>query len=338
MNFLPNTYFEPNKKNVHEVPYIQWKGRTFTQVTSAVQKNTLTPDQLYNIFSTGPSKSAVSNIGTTKVFKPPLASYKHNPLPLKHYRREIVTAKASSCNQRHSASIDEFDRPGGYLVVPPSTPVNNLGIVNTMDINLTNNTTENGTCTAMRTNGMCQDPATNALRRVRSAGMIRKTYNPSQVSVPYCTNTTQYLKVRGKQFEQNQFNYLKQGNAHAVPGSPSSADNKYAINNGFNYCPDPSNNYIPVQYKTNNYQYAQQGGVSSSARTARLNYNTITTNGGLFRTAYGSNVGTTLANGISSDTYTVKDKIGYPMNSTPVFSKTSTTPCCKKTPVLIKPR
>ena len=35
-----------------------------------------------------------------------------------------------------------------------------------------------------------------------------------------------------------------------------------------------------------NYKFSQDGGVSSSARTNRLNYNTITTNGGLYTTAY----------------------------------------------------
>ena len=41
-------------------------------------------------------------------------------------------------------------------------------------------------------------------------------------------------------------------------------------------------------YKPNNSQFAVQGAVSSSARIDRLKYNTITTNGGSFYTAWGS--------------------------------------------------
>uniref|UniRef100_A0A6C0IJQ4 Uncharacterized protein n=1 Tax=viral metagenome TaxID=1070528 RepID=A0A6C0IJQ4_9ZZZZ len=41
-------------------------------------------------------------------------------------------------------------------------------------------------------------------------------------------------------------------------------------------------------YKPNNAQYAVQGAVSSSARIDRLKYNTITTNGGSFYSAWGS--------------------------------------------------
>ena len=41
-------------------------------------------------------------------------------------------------------------------------------------------------------------------------------------------------------------------------------------------------------YKPNNQQFSVQGAVSSSARLDRLKYNTITTNGGSFYTAWGS--------------------------------------------------
>jgi hypothetical protein len=312
-------YFEPRYKNVRDVPFIRWKGKTLTQITSSIQKNTLTRNTPYNIFRRGVNKKS--------------------PLPLKIYRREIATAKSTSCNERRSASIDEFNRPMGYLVRQNATIPNsqNMGIVNTLDINLVNNTTEiPGLCRTLTS--VCQDPASNARRRVRSAGMIRKVFSPNAITTPYCINNSQYLRIRGKQFEVNQYNFLARGSAQTVPGDPASRNNVYRINTGLNYCPNPNTNFIPVYYKPNNYQYAQQGSVSSSARTARLNYNTVTTNGGLFRTAFGTNAERTLSSGISTDKYTIKDKIGYPTNSTPVFSKACNTPACRTVPFIYRRR
>jgi len=314
-------YFEPRYKNAQTIPFIQWKGKTFTQISSTIQKNTLTRTTPYGIFRTGSA-----------------GRIKKSPLPLKIYRREIVTAKSTSCNERRSASIDEFNRPMGTLVRQDANLINrqSMGIINTLDINLVNNRTEiPGLCRSI----ICQDPASNAVRRVRSAGMIRKKFTPNAISVPYCIDNSQYLRIRGKQFEQNQYNYLKLGNAQSVAGGPNSAQNVYTINTGLNYCPNPNTNFISVYYKPNNYQYAQQGSVSSSARTTRLNYNTITTNGGLYRTAFGTNAESTLSNGVNTDKYTIKDKIGYPTNNTPIFSKSCNgTPGCQRMPFIYRSR
>ncbi len=78
---------------------------------------------------------------------------------------------------------------------------------------------------------------------------------------------------------------------------------------------------IHVQYKPSNYKFANQGGVSSSARTLRLNYNSITNSGKLFSDAYGTQVGNALAYGGSPDAYTEKTKIGVKMPCIPKFSK-----------------
>jgi hypothetical protein len=51
----------------------------------------------------------------------------------------------------------------------------------------------------------------------------------------------------------------------------SGIDESLALNGASNGCK-------VVVYKPNNYQYAQQGAVSSSARMLRLNVNTINTN------------------------------------------------------------
>jgi hypothetical protein len=106
---------------------------------------------------------------------------------------------------------------------------------------------------------------------------------------------------------------MKEGNPLVKPGAPGSENNKYALNNDGNvYCPKNPSFYVETQFKPTNYKYSQDGGVSSSARTSRLNYNTITTNGGLYTKAYGAEVGAALSYGASSDAYTIKDKIGVP--------------------------
>ena len=289
--------FQPQAKNYSTVPYIPWKGKTFHQITSAIHKNQNT-----------------QNMEGRLLFK---------AAPLKHYRRELGNPNKGVTNPRISSSIDVFNRPNGYLVIPNKDPCTCEGIQNTLDINLTNNSTEKpGTCSALTTNDVCLDPATNAKRRVRSAGMFREKVVDDKIPVPYCTTSQQRLQVRGRTFKQNQFNYLKSGNPNVKPGAPTSQNNKYAVNQqGINYCPNPDTNYIDVQYKPSNYKFAKQGGVSSSARTLRLNYNSITTTGGIYTKAYGSQVGNALAYGQSSDAYTVKDKIGVVMPCIPKFSK-----------------
>jgi len=291
--------FEPSRLNYSQVPYIPWKGKTFTQITSSIKKN-------------NPSNDTVNG------------NLLFIPQPLKLYRREIGTQSQPPSNERISSKIDIFDQPNGYLVVDKDQSCNCDGIENTLDITLTNNKTElPGTCTALTTN-VCMDPATNARRRVRSAGMFQQKINYNSVPEPYCTTSYQYLATRGRTFDQNQYNYLRKGNREVKPGAPGSEGNIYAVNQeGINYCPNPTNNFVQAQYKPNNYKFAQEGGVSSSTRTLRLNYNTITTNGGLFTKAYGAQVGTALSYGVSSEAYTEKDKIGVPAPCIPKFSRYS---------------
>ena len=301
--------FSPTKLNYSQVPYIPWKGKSFTQVTSSIQRNRPTDN--------------IENAQGPLLFK---------ALPLKIYRRELASAKIANCSERISASIDEMNSPGGYLVNPgysatPTTPFPNEGILGTVDLKLTNNKTElPGQCSAFTTNGVCLDPGRNALKRVRSAGMIRKQFNPYKNVEPYCTTSQQYLNTRGRTFDQNQFNYLKKGDRFAKPGTNASQNNEYAVNTNINYCEgietsdDPAKNYIPVYYKPNNPQFAQEGAVSSSARITRLNYNTITSNGALYSRAYGNQVGNAMSYGVASDAYTVKAKIGYPNICVPRFS------------------
>jgi hypothetical protein len=294
-----NEIFSPQRMNYEQVPRIAWKGKTFDQITSSIQKN---------------NYSDTTSMEGKLLFLPP---------QLKIYRRELVNSKLNNCNSRISASIDEFNRPNGSIVNSSKTFTTRDGIKNTLDINLTNNLSERpGTCLATTTNGTCQDTASNALRRVRSAGMIKKQYNSNGTTPTYFTNTAQRLANRSLGYQQNQFHYLRQGNSNYKPGSAWAAENKYGSNVGLIYCPDSSTNYIPVYYKPNNSTFAQDGGVSSSSRIARLKYDTITNNGKIFTKSYGEATGNALSYGVQTDTYTIKDKLGFPNTCTPKFTKT----------------
>jgi hypothetical protein len=191
-----------------------------------------------------------------------------------------------------------------------------------MDQVLPNTTYEYpGQCKSMVQNGMCNDIATNARNRVRTSGIVKKNYY---------TSTKQYLESRCQSFQQNQYNFLRSGDPKVNPGTNASLSNQYAANQSTSYCQTSKNCAMPVYYKPNNPEFAQQGGVSSSARITRLKYDTITNNGGLFTRAYGPATGNALAYGGSTQTYTIKDKIGFPLTKTPVVSKyqPDTVGCC----------
>lgn len=297
--------FDSSKLYNNFSPYPSWKGQTFGQITSSIQRNsnaTLSEQKKY----TQP---------TVLAFLPP---------PLKIYRREAFTKPLKTTSTKQSTSIELLERPGSSLVVFDNTKTGcSVGDYDcsgnklTLDTNLINNRGERGLCCDTSIAEQL-NPASVARRRCRSAGMYKKKNgvlqppNPESTKAPYANTTKEYLTTRGKTFKQNQYHYLKEGNALAKPGAPGSQNNKYSINDGGSFYCDASGYYIQSEFKPSNYKFSQDGGVSSSARTNRLNYNTITTNGGLYTTAYGSQVGNALSYGKSSDAYTIKDKIGVP--------------------------
>ena len=297
--------FDSSKLYNNFSPYPSWKGQTFGQITSSIQRNsnaTLSEQKKY----TQP---------TVLAFLPP---------PLKIYRREAFTKPLKTKSSKQSTSIELLERPGSSLVVfNNNTKDWNVcdsdcsGNKLTLDTNLINNRGERGLCCDTSIAEQL-NPASVARRRCRSAGMYKKKNgvlqppNPESTKAPYANTTKEYLTTRGKTFKQNQYHYLKEGNALAKPGAPGSQNNKYSINDGGSFYCDASGYYIQSEFKPSNYKFSQDGGVSSSARTNRLNYNTITTNGGLYTKAYGSAVGNALSYGKSSDAYTIKDKIGVP--------------------------
>jgi len=421
-----------------------WKGDTLEQITSSIRKNQ--PDVI---------------LGSRNLFI---------PQPLKIYRREIAS-KDATCNPRSSVSIDLLNAPNGSII--NSKAVNRNGLVNTIDINQTTNKTEiPGSSDAQCVIGT---PQTNALSRLRSGGMIKKNYDPANNKSKYYTNADQYLNSRSKTFKQNQYNYIREGNSSATPGSGLSVNNLYSpagktdcdkyllsvdtsfnyewisIDNGqiqftvdvsagyydvddindllqrkminnYHYFTQPGNRskntllniemnnltkkvqltatpidtttnlltplipseggdqnvnwtvpasstapkiilnesilttslgftfgtyqtntspnvssyklrYNVLHYKPNNYQFAQQGAVSSSDLIARRRYNTITDAAASYRTSYGLHVANALAYGVPANGYTIKDKIGYPNKSTPSVGKNGVYKECTDTKI-----
>jgi hypothetical protein len=178
---------------------IKWKGSVLNEITPTIQFNTPINNENYN---------------TENIFKAG---------PIKGYRREIAANLYGNknCNPRISLSVDDFNNPGGSIVYN-TTNFNNSGISNTLDINLTTNKYLNGCNT-----DNCLSIQNNALKRIRTSGVIKKKYS---------TDTRQYLENNNKTFSQNQYNNLKTGLSTTKPGDPLSTNNVYETNS-INHCP-----------------------------------------------------------------------------------------------------
>ncbi len=88
--------------------------------------------------------------------------------------------------------------------------------------------------------------------------------------------------------------------------------------------------YPTLTYKPNNYQFAQQGAVSSSSLVTRKKYNTITTAASSYTSSYGLHVANALAYGVPSNGYTEKEKYGYDVPSVPTVDSTGNYKQCRK--------
>lgn len=186
---------------------IKWKGHTFNQITPTIQYNT-------------PKNNIHYNTKDNIIFKSG---------PIKGYRREIATNLYGkiSCNSRVSLSVDDFNNPGGSIVYN-TNEFNNSGILNTLDINLTTNQyLRGGINPGCNSETACLSIQNNALKRIRTSGVIKKSYS---------ADTRQYLENKNKSFSQNQYNNLKTGLSVVKPGDPLSVNNVYETNS-INHCP-----------------------------------------------------------------------------------------------------
>jgi len=182
---------------------ISWKGRTFNQITSYIRKN-------------GGVNSAL-NVGTN-IF---------NRLPLKIYRREIGIPTETNCKQGHAMRLDLLNAPGGTIT---NSAVNAGGLVNTIDFNLTENTSERPGSSCDSVCASTGSSQSNALRRLRSGGMIKKQFDLSTSKQTYYTNSQQYINSRNRGFNQNQFYYTRLGETSSKPGDSLSTNNIYTTN------------------------------------------------------------------------------------------------------------
>jgi hypothetical protein len=277
--------------------YVSWKGKTFTQITSKIQKNKISINNNSDII------------------------YRARPLPI--YRREIASHKTSSSTGRNriSAQIRAFEQPGGYLVnVDSSSISNSLGIESILDKQTVKPLNQQNEiyCNAKipfdindQINVKCLSAQSNALRKTRSSGIIKPKYY---------TTTKQYLYNRKRTFEQNQFNYLKSGDPNALPGSAASFKNTYESGGGvFNTKDNGKILNCPVVYKPCNYNYSKNTAVESSTRVDRIKYNALNHISSSYKGVYGTYIDSYYSNGGAIPGYNIKDKIGYSLTKVPVI-------------------
>ena len=203
-----------------------WKGKTLYEVVATIQKNT----------------NSATSLTVHQIRK---------ALPLKIYRKEIHNIKnkttTSNCSGRVSVKITDIDMPGSTIVTETAKSYSN-GLVNTLNINPTTLSAENGSCNTMSS---CFSPAYNARKRVRSAGMIPKKYDINKNNDTYNSSTQQYLVSRNKTIKQNEFHYIRKGNAGFMPGPGLGATNIYSPG-GLSHCYQP---IISVENNNNTFSY-----------------------------------------------------------------------------------
>jgi len=272
--------------NMNPIPIVQWKGKTFTQVHSFIKRN----------------DTSTINRSNKSLF---LAN------PLRHYRREIASVKVGSCNPRTSHSIDVMNRPSSSIMKETSsgTLENGLATNDELAVTLPKNKCETYDGVTSGSCSVILSPADNARRRLRGSG-VKRVFDETTSNRIYYSDHKQYLNSRSKTFEQNQYNYMRSGDATSKPGSADAQNNGYSAQ-GIKKC----TNY----YKPNNYQFAVQGAVSSGDLITRKKYNTITNNTEAYRKAFGTSVANALAYGVPPNGYTLKERMGYPLKRTPTF-------------------
>lgn len=306
---------EEARLGLRELPLIPWKGKTFSQISAVIRYN-----------GTKPYPS-----NTPKLFM--------KPLPQKIFRREIASSVGNQSNSRASIMVRDFEIPGANIVHSGYTgDLCETGLVNTLDMTLPYGSTpypgsacDTTTVQFEKNTNSCLSTASNALRRVRSSGMIKKKFNTNKNNDTYYTSNAQYLESRNKLYQQNQFHLLRSGDPTATPGGPGSMDNVYASATPAHCGNDPITTYVPVYYKPNNSNYGTQGAVSSSTKLLRLRYNTITYGGAKLRAAFGDATVNALSYSSPQNAYTLKDRVGYPLKKTPVISKYSGEVSCQYT-------
>ena len=178
---------------------ISWKGQTFNQIVAGLKRNS--------------NSTVPKNIFAAQ--------------PTRHYRKEIANVGACS---RASIKLDDFTSPGGTIVNTSST--NQTQNVEVVEFGLTVNKTERPTTTCDK---VACSKAADARRRVRSSGNVKRTFIQSKNNDKYYTSTNEYLVSRNLTVAQNQYSYVRFGDATVEPGSGKSLKNIYSPA-GINHC------------------------------------------------------------------------------------------------------
>ena len=217
--------------------YASWKGRIFYQVVASIQKNNKNAPRL-----------SVQQL--------------RKPLPLSIYRREIHNVRGQTlpknCNVRISTKISDFETPGNNLVSETQKSFSN-GLVNTLDINPTTLSAENGACN--NATACFLSPQQNAKKRCRSAGMIPRRFNTNRNNDTYSTSTQQYLTSRNMTIKQNEYVYIRKGSSGLIPGPGLAASNIYSPG-GLSHCYQPQ---ISVANNNNTFSYVWADGGTYTA-------------------------------------------------------------------------
>ena len=223
---------------------IQWKGNTLFQIIASIQYNIMSPIQI-----------------------PPYQLLK--PLPLKIWRKEINNTtsaiRTSTCSVRPSTSITSIDMPGSTIITNIDRKYAN-GLVNTLDINPTTLTAENGDCD--NSVACFLSPEKNARRRVRSAGMISRKFNENRNNDPYFTSTNEYLVSRNRTIKQNEYVYFKQSNMGLLPNIGNGKNNIFRPQ-GLSHCYNPA---INAENNNNYFSYIWIDGTTHIVNIPDGNY------------------------------------------------------------------
>lgn len=246
--------FQPGS-NTFQQPFIRWKGKTFTQIFTILKKN--------NYLNTSLTPAILQK-----------------PLPLKLVRKEFANIPKTDIHQsqRTNVKIDDFNMPNGAFITNLSNPYEFPNT--TLDITYVNNLTEHpGLCNSFNNEKTCMTPEYNARHRVRSAGMYPKKFNINKNNDSvYHSSSNDYLVSRTKTFQQNQFQYFRNGsNNKYKPGenyqtyfndySPQGIPHCYFSGN-ISTTPLAELPHTKVFYKPKNWKFATQGAVESSGLTS----------------------------------------------------------------------
>ena len=180
--------------------------------------------------------------------------------PLRQWRKQYQ----SLSSQRNASVGMPMDRPGSSI--PSLAQCTTCQGAGTISVDIT----KNSPCTSC-------NPIINKTRGSNTS----------------YTDTASYLQSRCSTYEQkisttrkSSINYFT---SEGLPIEPSTIGPGTQIRETVNCFPtnqtQPCNETI---YKPNNVQYAQQGGVCSGSRIARLKYNTLNNNGAAFNSAAGA--------------------------------------------------